>query len=86
MLLDLALLIVIFQRLISAVIAAKVIQSSDGVRIWADAVGSPQNQALVLIHGIGGSALVWEDLIKDQRLLSTFYLVSRLSAYTAPTM
>ncbi|KAF5309444.1 hypothetical protein D9619_012479 [Psilocybe cf. subviscida] len=65
----------ILQVLVGTVLAAKVVQSSDGVKIWANAVGSSQNQALVLVHGIGGSASGWGDIIQDQRLLSKFYVV-----------
>lgn len=76
MLLKRSLFIVILQAVIVTISAVKTIQSSDGANIWVEAVGNPQNQALVLIHGIGGSAMSWEDLIQEPRLLSNFYLVS----------
>ena len=53
----------------------RVIVSSDGTRIWAEAAGDPANPAIVFIHGLACSALLFDKQFQDQALLDKLYLV-----------
>ena len=53
----------------------KLVTSSDGVEIFAQAVGNSHLPALVFIHGLALSALVWAKILQDANLLKNFYLV-----------
>ncbi|KDR80398.1 hypothetical protein GALMADRAFT_154024 [Galerina marginata CBS 339.88] len=61
---------------LASVVNGKIIQSSDGTDIFADAVGNPRNPPIVFVHGFTLSALVFDHLFHDERLLDHFYLVS----------
>ncbi|KAF8987691.1 alpha beta-hydrolase [Cyathus striatus] len=70
----------LFLRCLSAALIITVngifIQSSDGTDIFASAVGNPGKLPIVFVHGISLSALVFDDLFEDERLLSRFYMIS----------
>lgn len=53
----------------------RVLTSSDGTRIWAEAAGNPANPAVVFIHGLACSALLFDKQFQDQALLDKLYLV-----------
>ncbi|KZT10020.1 alpha/beta-hydrolase [Laetiporus sulphureus 93-53] len=52
-----------------------IVQSSDRTPIWADATGSPTNPALVLIHGLAGTALGFDKQVADERLIEKVFVV-----------
>ena len=56
----------------------RLITSSDGVQIYATAVGQSHLPSLVFAHGIACSALIWASLLQNKELLKHFYLVSWL--------
>ncbi|KAJ7286938.1 Alpha/Beta hydrolase protein [Mycena rebaudengoi] len=49
--------------------------SSDGTLIYAEASGNPANPSIVFAHGFALSAIVFDELFSDGRLLDKFYLV-----------
>lgn len=53
-----------------------VFSSTDGTLIYAEAIGNKHLPALVFVHGLALSALVWAQILRDPRLLQFFYLVS----------
>ncbi|KAJ7914379.1 alpha/beta-hydrolase [Mycena leptocephala] len=55
--------------------AAKVLQSSDGTSIYAEATGFPQNPHVVLLAGLSLSICIFDDMCAEQRLLDTLYIV-----------
>ncbi|KAJ6509622.1 alpha/beta-hydrolase [Mycena vulgaris] len=55
--------------------AVKVLQSTDGTSIYAEATGSPQNPHVVLLAGLCMSGCVFDDMCADHRLLDTLYIV-----------
>ena len=54
---------------------SKFVHSSDGTRIYADAVGEPTKPCIVFIHGLSLSAAVFDDIFNDQTYTNEFYLV-----------
>ncbi|KAF5337055.1 hypothetical protein D9611_003055 [Ephemerocybe angulata] len=54
----------------------RVLTSTDGASIYAQANGNPENRALIFIHGFALSASVFNGLLSDDRLLKDFYLVA----------
>lgn len=58
--------------------ASKLITSSDGATIYANAVGNSLNPSLVFIHGLMLSGTVFDSLVQDIRLQSLFYVVGDL--------
>ncbi|KAF5331354.1 hypothetical protein D9611_011878 [Ephemerocybe angulata] len=50
--------------------------SSDGTLIYAEAIGNKNLPAIVFIHGLTLTALVWAHILHDARLLEYFYLVA----------
>ncbi|KAH6918790.1 Alpha/Beta hydrolase protein [Coprinopsis sp. MPI-PUGE-AT-0042] len=52
------------------------VTSTDGVQIYATAVGNSSLPAIVLVHGFACSALIWANLLQNQDLLKQFYLVA----------
>jgi len=58
---------------------AKIIRSSDGCEIYAEASGNPQNPHVVLVHGMTFSGGVFDDFCQQPRLLDEVYIVSFLS-------
>ncbi|OCB92236.1 alpha/beta-hydrolase [Sanghuangporus baumii] len=53
----------------------RVLTSSDGCRIYADAVGDSSKPCLVFIHGFSLSAAVFDNIFFDARYSSEFFLV-----------
>ncbi|KAJ3554410.1 hypothetical protein NM688_g3129 [Phlebia brevispora] len=53
----------------------KVLRSSDGTAIFAEATGRRENPAVVLIHGLALSGAVFDNLFADKRLTDKLYLV-----------
>ncbi|KAJ7077696.1 alpha/beta-hydrolase [Mycena belliarum] len=53
----------------------KVLHSSDGTSIYAEASGLPQNLHLVLLAGLTLSGCIYDDLCADPQLLETLYIV-----------
>ncbi|KAF5309123.1 hypothetical protein D9619_012782 [Psilocybe cf. subviscida] len=56
--------------------ACMLVSSSDGTKIYANAVGNPSNPGMVIIHGLMLSGTVFDDVVNDVRLTSLFYLVT----------
>lgn len=54
----------------------RLITSSDGAQIFAQAVGNPRLPTLVFIHGFALSTLVWASILQNADLLRYFRLVS----------
>ncbi|TFY63490.1 hypothetical protein EVG20_g6291 [Dentipellis fragilis] len=54
---------------------AKLVRSADGMRIFAEATGSPANPHVVLVPGVGFSGCVFDDFCADERLLAALYIV-----------
>jgi pimeloyl-ACP methyl ester carboxylesterase len=57
-------------------VASKFVSSSDGSRIYAEAVGNPSNPAIVFVAGFTMSSIVFEKQFEDEALLSKLYMVS----------
>jgi pimeloyl-ACP methyl ester carboxylesterase len=55
---------------------SKLVISSDGCEIFAEGAGSLGGPTIILIHGLGSSTVVFNNLFKDDKLLSKVYLVS----------
>jgi len=53
----------------------KHLHSSDGIPIYAEAIGNPKNPHVVLVHGLNLSAATFNNLFSDRRLLDKVYLV-----------
>ena len=49
--------------------------SADGTRIYADAVGNPENPALIFTHGFGSCAEVFNDIFSEPKFSEKHYLV-----------
>ncbi|OCB89738.1 alpha/beta-hydrolase [Sanghuangporus baumii] len=54
---------------------SKILVSSDGTRIYADASGNPEKPGIVFIHGQGLSGAVFDVIFSDKRFTEEFYLV-----------
>ncbi|KAI5117032.1 hypothetical protein M0805_002248 [Coniferiporia weirii] len=54
---------------------SQLITSSDGAKIYADAVGDPTKPSIVFIHGFSLSAVVFDVIFSDNKYKSDFYLV-----------
>ncbi|KAF5336898.1 hypothetical protein D9611_003056 [Ephemerocybe angulata] len=57
-------------------ITEKLVTSSDGTQIYAEAAGESGLPTIVLIHGFGLSALVFAKLLRDKDLLQHFHLIA----------
>ncbi|KAJ7634730.1 alpha/beta-hydrolase [Roridomyces roridus] len=53
----------------------KVVQSTDGTTIFAEASGDPRNPHIVLLAGLGLSGCVFDDMCANPALLSSVYIV-----------
>lgn len=53
----------------------KVLHSTDGTVIYADAIGDPQNPSIVFVHGFALSGIVFDGLFSDPQLVKNIYLV-----------
>ncbi|KAK0200292.1 Alpha/Beta hydrolase protein [Desarmillaria ectypa] len=49
--------------------------SADGTKIYADASGDSTKPAIVFIHGVSLSSVVWNDIFHDTNWTDLFYLV-----------
>ncbi|KDQ14993.1 hypothetical protein BOTBODRAFT_300083 [Botryobasidium botryosum FD-172 SS1] len=54
---------------------ASFVTSKDGTQIWAEAQGNPANPAVVWLHGIFSSSVVFDKLFEDQTYLDALYMV-----------
>lgn len=57
-------------------VTSKYVTSSDGVKIYADAVGDPANPSIVFIHGFMLSAMAFDNIFFNEQYSSRYYLVS----------
>ncbi|KAJ3519761.1 hypothetical protein NMY22_g13051 [Coprinellus aureogranulatus] len=57
-------------------IAERIITSADGTSVFAQAVGDSRLPALVFVHGLAMSALVWAKILQDTNLLRFFHLIA----------
>ncbi|KAJ7671530.1 alpha/beta-hydrolase [Mycena polygramma] len=53
----------------------KILRSTDGTTIFAEATGDPNNLHLVLLSGLSLSGCVFDDMCADRRLLDSLYIV-----------
>ncbi|KAJ8515650.1 hypothetical protein ONZ45_g6952 [Pleurotus djamor] len=53
----------------------KILTSTDGTKIYADATGNPMKQSIVFVHGGLLSGIVYDRLFEHPRLKNDFYLV-----------
>lgn len=53
----------------------KILTSSDGTQIYADAVGNPSRPHIVFVHGISLSAAVFDKIFLDPEYQARYYLV-----------
>jgi len=53
----------------------RILTSPDGTRIWAEAIGDPTNTAIVFIHGMACSAMLFDKQFHDPMMLNKFYMV-----------
>ncbi|OCH85853.1 alpha beta-hydrolase [Obba rivulosa] len=54
---------------------SKVLQSTDGTEIYADAVGDPSKPSIVFIHGFSVSSMVFDIVFSDPKFFEHYYLV-----------
>ncbi|KAJ7821532.1 alpha/beta-hydrolase [Mycena olivaceomarginata] len=54
---------------------SKLVLSSDGTPIYAEASGNPANPSVVFAHGFALSGIVFDKLFSDPRMLEKLYLV-----------
>ncbi|KAJ7746296.1 alpha/beta-hydrolase [Mycena metata] len=54
---------------------SKILRSTDGTTIFAEATGDPGNLHLVLLSGLALSGCVFDGMCADQRLLESLYIV-----------
>ena len=57
-------------------IVEKFIESADGTRIFAGALGDPDKPALVFVHGFTLSSSVFDDLFARTESSKEYYLAS----------
>jgi hypothetical protein len=61
----------------------KVLFSTDGTRLFAEATGDRSNPHLVLIAGLTLSGCVFDEICADKRLLDSLYIVRQQILPTA---
>lgn len=54
----------------------KILTSSDGTQIYADAVGNPSKPHIVFVHGISLSAAVFDKIFLNPEYQDRYYLVT----------
>ncbi|KAH8113578.1 alpha/beta-hydrolase [Phellopilus nigrolimitatus] len=54
---------------------ARLIRSSDGSKIYADAAGNPDKPSIVFIHGMAFSGAVFDVIFSNEKYRQEFYLV-----------
>lgn len=69
-------------------LTSKYVTSSDGSKVYADALGNPNNPALILIHGVCLSCVVFDNILFETDFSNDFYLVrsSKLTESTVLTL
>ncbi|EJD03381.1 alpha/beta-hydrolase [Fomitiporia mediterranea MF3/22] len=55
--------------------SSKILDSSDGTKIYADAFGDPSKPSIVFVHGQALSGVVFDKIFTDRRYTEQFYLV-----------
>lgn len=58
-------------------------RSKDGANIYTDAVGDPTKSALVFIHGVNFSTVVWDVVFNNPVYHDKFYMVRLSTLYHA---
>lgn len=53
----------------------KVVQSSDGTPIYAEAIGDPSKPAIIMVHGMAICSATYDNLFLDSRMLNAVYMV-----------
>ena len=53
----------------------KIVRSSDGEQIYAEATGDPSKPHAVLLHGLALSGAVFDDFCASPKLLGNLYIV-----------
>lgn len=56
--------------------SAKILTSSDGTKIYADASGNPDKPSIVFVHGQGLSGAVFDNIFFNKQYTEELYLVS----------
>lgn len=59
----------------------KLLKSTDGTELYADATGNPQHPSIVFVHGIALCGAVFDQFFSNKQLLEKFYLVRSMSVY-----
>ncbi|EJD03378.1 alpha/beta-hydrolase [Fomitiporia mediterranea MF3/22] len=54
---------------------SKILASSDGTKIYADASGDTSKPSIIFVHGLGLSGAVFDRIFSDKRYTEHFYLV-----------
>lgn len=54
----------------------RILTSSDGTHIYADAVGDHSKQCLLFIHGVTLSGVVFDNVFSNETYTAEFYMVS----------
>ncbi|KAI0320009.1 Alpha/Beta hydrolase protein [Amylostereum chailletii] len=53
----------------------KILKSSDGMEIFAEATGDPSNPHVVLLHGLSYSGAIFDDFCEREDVLTSLYVV-----------
>ena len=56
-------------------LTSRIIASSDGTEIYAEAVGNPSKPHIVFLHGISFSAAVFDNIFLNPEYQANYYLV-----------
>ncbi len=70
----------------SHVTTSLVLISADGTKIYADATGDFTKPAIVFIHGVSLSSVVWNDIFHDPKWTDLFYLVGTSVCFLATVL
>lgn len=54
---------------------SQLLTSTDGTRIYADAVGDASKQCIIFIHGLALGAVAFNDIFANKVYSKEFYLV-----------
>lgn len=63
--------------------SSRVLTSSDGTEIYADAIGDPTKPAIVFVHGFTLSAAVFDNVFINDMYTKEFYLVGPFNLVSA---
>ncbi|KAG1843805.1 hypothetical protein DFJ58DRAFT_35128 [Suillus subalutaceus] len=61
---------------------SKLVTSSDGCEIFAEDVGNLEGPTVILVHGLGSYTVVFNNLFKDNQLLSKVCLMRYAKVFT----